>query len=452
MIGLYARSGGLLLHRYQRQLEEQADMTGWDTLTQVWTGFKSQPTVRAFDAFIDDGGIADRGIAGRVFTPEASYFSVRLVEMFLAESRKYFVEFLPLGVCVAEFRRGAVRQRVPLVLSNDLIESMLSGKKSGFVQFKDMYVVRRTPVNAENLSLFVGLFRIPYSDIAKQVIQLASDVTEELGGGALAAGAKIVDKVYDRVAGLFRLKDVEPRFGFLHGNALDRSGYLIVAGSTPAKLTARSLRVIGSQLHVCTEIDTQPAEGFDYCLIAIEHRESLFDSASDPSINELTVLPFDAKWKEVVRLLAAKNKPEAEQAMLGVNADVVASADLTEQDRLTAIAAYESAYLKYLRALIPQEHGAHRDTRGAAPVALRNEADIQGNSGRPEVGGALNAIASQLQNSDAEIPPDPHKPEMTFIAEAQHFRRELQAQGISARTSSGSRLAEAISLAANRSA
>src|SRR5262249_47971890 len=151
------------------------------------------------------------------------------------ESREYFVKFLPLAACVAEFRRGTGRQKVPLLLSNDLIESMLDGKvgKPGSVQFKNMYVVRSVPVKADNLALFVGLFRIPYSDIAKRVLQLASDLTGELGDATIAGGVKILDKVYDHVAELFGVNGVDPRFGFVDGNALSRSGYLVVAGATP---------------------------------------------------------------------------------------------------------------------------------------------------------------------------------------------------------------------------
>ena len=81
--------------------------TTWDQIKQAFDAFVSapspQPPFTGPVAAADGDGL----VVGRDFIPEASYFSVRLVDMRLAESRKYFTEFLPLGVCVAEIHTGS---------------------------------------------------------------------------------------------------------------------------------------------------------------------------------------------------------------------------------------------------------------------------------------------------------------------------------------------------------
>src|SRR5437764_611718 len=80
--------------------------------------------------------------------------------------------------------------------------------------------VRCAPVKDDNLSLFIGLFRMPYGDLAKHVLQIASDLTQQIGGAAnpaassVASGLRIAEKVYDGITALFGLREVTPLFGF----------------------------------------------------------------------------------------------------------------------------------------------------------------------------------------------------------------------------------------------
>src|SRR6266404_3947277 len=134
-------------------------MLGLEAIKQVYDNFISRPSPQPpFSGLVaSEGGIA----ANCNFVPEGSYFSIRMVEMRLAEGGKYFVDFLPLGVCVADFKYGPERRRVPLVLSNEAVQQMLgnSGAKPGLVDFRNMPVVIRAPLKAGDVTLFVGLFR-----------------------------------------------------------------------------------------------------------------------------------------------------------------------------------------------------------------------------------------------------------------------------------------------------
>ena len=252
---------------------------GWNRVKNLVERFASRPSPQP--PFFGQVSTAseDGFIVGRAFVPEASYFSVRLVDMRLAEGGKYFVDYLPLGVCVAEYTYGTDRRRSPVVLNNELVKQMLGDVASqpGHVHFTNIPIVRRAPMKHDNLGLFVGLFRMPYTDVAHSILRLAADVSEEVGGSVLRAGTDIAAKLYDRVADIFSLNTVQPRLAFLDGMALSSSGYLLVAGPLPPNIAANDLVVDGGQLRLRSDPKGQALNGFDYCLLAIEQQgESLY--------------------------------------------------------------------------------------------------------------------------------------------------------------------------------
>src|SRR5512143_1158864 len=117
----------------------------WTALKDAFRTFRSRPSPRPPFIGPVTAAAGDAVLSGSAFTPEASYFSVRLVEMRLAEGGKYFTQYLPMGVCVAEYTFGTERRRIPLVLSNETVQTMLGDVKGkvGEVKFTDMPVVRR---------------------------------------------------------------------------------------------------------------------------------------------------------------------------------------------------------------------------------------------------------------------------------------------------------------------
>ena len=379
----------------------------WTALKDAFSTFRSRPSPRP--PFIGPVAAAagDAVLSGSAFTPEASYFSVRLVEMRLAEGGKYFTQYLPMGVCVAEYTFGTERRRIPLVLSNETVQTMLGDVKGkvGEVKFTDMPVVRRAPVKEDNLALFVGLFRMPFSDVAKSVLQLAADVSEEVGAAAFGAGSRMAAKLYDRVSGLFRLNEVHAQFAFLDGQALKRSGYVLVSGPLPKEVDPDDFIVENSRLALRPAARTTPAalDMLDYCLIAIEQRGTLFEKGAE--LRELAALPFHAHWRKVATLLAQQKAREAEQALLTLRGEVISSPDLTEEDRLIAIGGYDVAYTKFAQPLLAKAGTGGLGMRGfrsGTPITgLRAVATDRATSDRATAA-ALDAIVLNLQKTPAK--------------------------------------------------
>jgi len=422
--------------------------TTWEQFKAIASKFISRPSPQQpFSGPVD--AEAEDGLAmGREFIPEASYFSVRLVEMRLAEGGKYFVEFLPLGVCVAEYTYGAQRRRVPLVLSNETVKQMLgdAGGTVGHVRFTNMPIVRRVPMKQDNLALFVGLFRMPYTDIARSVLQLAADVSEELGGAAFGAGTRVATKLYDRVADIFTLSTVQPRVAFLDGMALTKSGYWLVSGPLPPTVDAKDFVVENGRLRLRGDRKAPLPATLDYCLLAIEHSASLFPPSdakfTSGMLGSLAALPFHERWHNVSSLLAQHKADEAEEALLALRAEVIASPDLTEEDRLIAVSGYDVAYTQYTRLLLEKAGGAGPGTRGfrsGTPVTgLKAIAAARKKQGDHATGAALDAIALrfQLTQGRGRTPSEENSDEM--LAEAFSALRApmaiARAQGVRAAT------------------
>jgi hypothetical protein len=427
-------------------------MTTWQRLESALQDWISRPSQRPYTGWVQAQPDGRTIAAGKAFVPEASYFSIRLVEMGLAQGGKYFTTFLPMGVCLTEYTIGDERQRRPTILSNDLIASQIkgTGANPGYIEYTNMYAVRYAPVKADNLSLFIGLFRMPYDDLAKQVLQIAADLTQQIGGNnnpaaaAMAAGLRVAEKVYDSVSGLFGLKGVTPLFGFADGNALTESGYLLVCGPAVNSIDAKRLLVVDNRLH----LDGERATGFDYCLVAIEHAATRLPQGTD-TINPLTGLAFHRRWREVGQLLAAKNVVEAEARIAHLRAEVVASPELTEDDRLIAIAAYDTSYEKLRRALVPATAGAAaRSARGGTPAAsLRGAAEQRQKAGQKAAGEVLSRMATRLQLAGGVNGSDP---DAVFASEAIAFRDSLATLDRRGNANLAATLAEAISGAVTR--
>jgi len=118
-------------------------------------------------------------------------------------------------------------------------------------------------------------------------------------------------------------------------------------------------------------------------------------------LGSLAGLPFHGRWHKVSSLLAQHKAKEAEEALLALKAEVIASPDLTEEDRLIAVSGYDVAYTQYTRLLLDKTGAADPATRGfrsATPVTgLKALALARKTQGDHATGNALEAIALHFQ-------------------------------------------------------
>jgi hypothetical protein len=280
---------------------------------------------------------------GNSFEPEASYFSVRIVEMHLQNAGEYFRNFLPIAVTLSEFKQGGQSRSSPFFLNNDRLKQALgaAGEHVGAIRMENVYALRYVPVNADGLSLFCGLFRVTHHDFAAALLDLLSEIGGQLATPGIGQGAEVAKAVYAQIGKVIGMTGVEFRFGHLDGSFLSRgSGYRVFAGASEKDCNLDDLAMRKGKLcHLNERGEERPVTEFDYCVIAIERLSSRAIGGL------LTTLPLHQQWGKVIPHLTANRLDDAEPEFGKLQAEILLSPDLTEEDRLVALALYQKKWV-----------------------------------------------------------------------------------------------------------
>jgi hypothetical protein len=315
-------------------------------------GFLSVPNRRNFDSmFIDDSSEQDKrsaALRGDSFEPEQSYFSVRVIEVRLAEAGNYYSDFLPMCNCFLRYGYGTTAREVPYIIGYDKILGEMgltgdAGKDRGArrVKIGNIYIVKDAPVKASAVTLYAGLSRIANSEFARGMLDLVGDAATALGGATVGVVVDAGVNMTKRLAKMLRADGVSTRFGVYDGNALTRSGYRVLAG---AGLGAAKLEMRGGELRRMDEAgNLTSVDDVDYLLLAFEYRKTLLDQP----VASLTHLPFHARWTELTKQLVDSKATRVDEYFNQLAAEVVSSPDLTEMDRLGVLTGYVSQMDKW---------------------------------------------------------------------------------------------------------
>lgn len=313
----------------------------------------SKPNIRNFSGNILPENVDNdphrSATKGDAFQPERSYFSIRVVEMRLAEAGRYFTEFVPMCSCFLKYTHGRSQRTVPFVLGNETISAGLGKNLSkstvSNIQFNDIYIVRNVPVKADNVMMYVALCRFKDTGFARGLINLLSDAAAAAGGPMVGAVVKTGADLTNRLGVLLGADDVDTRFGILTGNALNTSGYRVFAGTPASMLSADELAMQDGQL-IRRERgrSVSSIDDIDYLVIGLEYRSSLVDD----SFGQVSILSFHAHWEEVREKLLRADKAGAVQTLQDLLVEVAGSPDVTEADRLALIASYQGEFDKWM--------------------------------------------------------------------------------------------------------
>ena len=192
-------------------------------------------------------------------------------------------------------------------------------------------------------------------------------------------------------------------------NGTDAERLSVGLGPLPKDIKPADFIVRNGRLQMQRAPGELPGD-LDYCVLAIEQRDSLFPEAGAPQsarpsamLGALSGLPFHERWRGVASLLARRKLQEAEDGLLTLRSEVVASPDLSEEDRLVAIGAYDIAYRAYEQPLMAGPGGATRGARSDTPeTGLRFIAAERDAAGDPATAKALTAIALELQTAQGD--------------------------------------------------
>lgn len=381
---------------------------------------QAAPTERKVVELLARGGISDDPFPSRVsaneFVPGISYFGLRLAGLHIADARRLATERLPLCVCLAEFETGGERRSIPFSIGPDVIRRKLKDAgvadnlgRAAWIELRDMTIVRPTPVNDANLSLYTGLFSVPGDDLVKSLLNVVGTVGTALANPAVGAAIKVADSIYDSFGSLLGYNQVQPLVAALIGSALtDKgSGYLLVANVASDQFDVSRARVVGGRLHWPGEKGGAAVTEFDYSLLALE----CFDTVAERGTGLAEAL-FGQPWAAVRK---ATRRDTANEALDKLKDMISASSELTENDRLKLLTAYAGAAKRLFDGRWPAS--ADGGTRGSGQERGGGVASIQSRLANTAVllADGDNQIAETLRKAAAQIgrAPDIANPEST---------------------------------------
>ncbi len=311
-------------------------------------------------------------VDGAVFEPGKCYFALRLAGLHLKDARRYAQQVLPLCVCLAEFRRGGNRETVPFSLGPDTIRQRLQNAQpdkksedqlqSGWVELRDIEIIRPTPVSQANVEAFIGVYAVPGDDIAKTLLNAMGTISQAFGG-TLSPALAIAEKVYDGFTSLLGVKGVTPEVEALHGNLLRKSGYLLVSNAPEDSPKKGKLFVSGGRLREGADTTSPLVRDFDYCLVSVQRLETLVDP------NSIAPDLFATQWQEVIDAFDGESGT-ATAAFKKLQRAVYGSTQLIPRDRDALLAGYLVEYDKAVRVLGKEEAASAGTARGAVPEGV----------------------------------------------------------------------------------
>jgi hypothetical protein len=298
-------------------------------------------------------------VDGKEFEAGDCYFGLRLAGLHLKDSRRFAQQLLPLCICLAEFKQGGKPQAVPFSLGPDTIRQRLqaaqpvSGTKDdaqprpGWVELRDIEIVRPTPMSQANVAAFIGLYSVPGDDIARTLLNVMGTISQACGG-ALSPAMGVAEKVYDGFTTLLGVRGVTPEVEALHGSLLKKSGYLLVSNADENSPLKSKLLVSGGRLR---DSNSSQVTDFDYCLLGVQRHETLIEATNTaPDL-------FGTYWSEVIE--AFDDSAEAAgKAFKRLQRIVYGSTDLIARDRDALIAGYLLEYKKAAEVLAPAAEAA----------------------------------------------------------------------------------------------
>ncbi|MFM0631219.1 hypothetical protein [Paraburkholderia xenovorans] len=320
-------------------------------------------------------------VDGSRFVAERSYFSIRIVEMRLADARNYIATFLPMCSCFIRYPYGSGKREIPFVVGYDMIRQALgkdAAEKGGQrVEFKNIYIVENAPVKAGTVEMYAALCRVADSTFARGMLDLLADTVSLVGGPAAGLVARSGIALTERLAALLGADGVDTRFGMLNGAALDKSGYRVFAGADSERLAIDELQMKQGQLYHQPPGAAQPAtiDDIDYLVIAIEYQKSLVSDEATATANPA----FQPVWEALLQKLRDRDEVGAENARNQLMLQIAVSPDLVAADRLALSLAYSALIGQWKSVMMPAAAQAVRGAGGTnLSTRLENAANSEG--------------------------------------------------------------------------
>jgi len=411
-------------------------------LDSFWTAMKEirKSEVTRKTAEMLPGGRVEKDpfpsrIDGQKFQSGGCYFGIRLAGLHMVNARQYGSLRFPLFVSLAEFKQNGQQRNVsfsigPKEILNKLdTAGALKSKdtKPGWIELRDVPIVRPTPVDVDNVALFAGLYSVPGDDVVSTLLDVVGDLSKTAGTfvptGPVNLALDVTKKVYEGFGSLIGLNSLTPLVQAENGSVLsdEGSGYLVIANIAPGALAEKNIIVRKGQLLRGDKMVTD----VDYCLLAIERYATVLEEATGVAPNL-----FEDGWKEVLNVIGSEDAQASAVRMRKLLAAIRGAPALIESDRTAAMAAYLRRYNEQMMMTDPLVGQKTRSGRGkAASKALSSALATERTrlTGRDAV--AADKLTAIVELLDVGPPPKRAKKTPTPLKMAAEMRSTLLKMG-----------------------
>lgn len=271
------------------------------------------------------------------------YFRLLLVEMFLANDRKWLTDWFPVVHTAVNFKFGDQRELLTHIAGESFL-NQLGRQKPGRVAGLNYPLTPLLPFNGGSIELDAGLIGVAGGNDVLAGLQILGSFSQLLVVPQLSAALAVAMPLADGVAKFIGATENQMLLG-LHqswasesgGANVLRAGYFVVIAADD-KIKPQNLFVVDDGLHHGTNIETNtPLTGYDYMLFRIESRDERDDWDSLTAIQK--------PYERAIEMLQAGNIEQANAFIRTAKAAAFTAKELTAKvDRRRVIDQLQQAY------------------------------------------------------------------------------------------------------------
>jgi hypothetical protein len=329
--------------------------------------------------------------------PGEHYFRLLLVEMFLANDRKWLTDWFPVVHTAISFKFGDQQELLTNVAGESFL-NRLGQQEPGRVIGLNYPVTPLFPFSGGTIELTSGLVAVAGGNDVLACLQILGSFSQLLLVPQLSAALAIAMPLADGVAKFVGATQNQMLLG-LHqlwsgasgGANVLRAGHFVVIAADSKTITPQKLFVVDDELRYGNTIETStPLTGYDYMLFRLERRDERDDWDSLTSIQK--------PYERAIEMLEAGNMEQAEAFIRAAKAAAFTAKELTAKvDRRRVIDQLEKAYQEALNLLGTGAAGAFP---ASEEVKLSN---LMKNAARPDKVARMGPLLPEFVGLDGLI-------------------------------------------------
>lgn len=300
----------------------------------LWTNIRQSPAQIPARVMIPHDHVDEKDKLSSTFQPDKYYFQIRINEMYLTYSRKWFQEYDPMVFVVSEFIYGKKMEAVPFVVGPTMMKEFEKQIPTGMI-FSNTRVAGLHPYRGGRLNLSVVLCSVKRENYAEKLLQIVESAADVLDfSTALSHYVKIGKVVLDGVEAILGLDNTKPLIGYrkeFDPDAGDvvQPNYFALINMPESEFNVQELWVRDHQLVYGKSLEeAKPFRKADYVLYSI---------TQTPERSDEELLSFYPLWervKEEATKPYEENWRNAKTIMSSLCQAMWLSPDLTESQAL----------------------------------------------------------------------------------------------------------------------